>query len=231
VLCSDRLLQNMLKSSLMNYCTPLFKRLAEQKQDRILNVAADEFASLGYQTANINIIAKKCDVSVGSLYKYFETKENLFLSVCSLAVEALKSALEEVEQEDCGFFDKIRMLIAIVQDHSRKHPGVIHLYNEVTTQGNRELAAKLSYEMESISALHYAKLIKAAKEKGEIAIDVDEHMAAFCIDNMFMSLQFSYATEYYRERMRIYVSEDIFEDDERVMERSLEFIRRALEPR
>ncbi|MBI9102993.1 MAG: TetR/AcrR family transcriptional regulator [Spirochaetales bacterium] len=211
----------------MNYHTPVFERLAPEKKEKILKIAVNEFASLGYQSANINVIAKKCGISVGALYKYFVTKENLFLSVCTLAVDALKSALEVIINSEGGFFSKVEMVIKIIQQHSRKNPGIIHLYNEVTTQGNRELAGKLSYEMETISAELYARLIEEARQKGEIAPDVDDRMAAFCMDNIFMSLQFSYATEYYQERMKIYVSPDIFEDDERVLRESLKFLKRA----
>ena len=212
----------------MKHCNPLFERLAPEKQQRILSIASTEFASLGYRTANINIIADKCNISVGSLYKYFGTKENLFLSVCSLTVEALKSSFEKVQNEEGDFFKKVELIIRIIQKHSRNNPGTIHLYNEVTTQGNRDLAAKLSYEMESISADFYANLINGAKGRGEIDIDIDERMAAFCLDNLFMSLQFSYATEFYQERMKVYVDPNIFDDDERVVKGSMDFIRRAL---
>lgn len=215
----------------MKYCTPLFERLALEKKEKILTVSSTEFAKLGYQTANINIIADKCGVSVGSLYKYFKTKENLFLSVCLQMVAALKFNLSVIEQSGGGFFDKVEQIIRIIQEHSRKNPGMIHLYNEVTTQANKELAAKVSYEMETISADMYIRLIVEARNRGELAADLDERMAAFCLDNLFMSLQFSYATEFYKERMRIYVDSDIFNDDERVLQESMKFIRHALEKR
>ena len=215
----------------MKYFTPVFERLKSEKQERILAVAAEEFAALGYRTANINIIADKCDVSVGSLYKYFGTKENLFLCTCSLMVDALRKGLDSVESSEGGFFDKIEQIIRIVQEHSRQFPGMIHLYNEVTTQGNSELAAKLSSDMESISAELYTRFILDAKNNGEVAPDLDERMTAFCLDNLFMTLQFSYATEFYRERMKTYVDDGIFGDDERVLKGTMEFIRRALEVR
>ena len=215
----------------MEYCTSLFNRLSPEKKKRILSVAADEFATLGYQSANINIIAKKCDVSVGSLYKYFETKENLFLSVCDLAADALRSALSEVKRLDGGFIDKVRMILTLVQKHSRENPGMIHLYNEFTTQGNRELAGKLSYELEQLTAPVYQAMIEEAQKNGEIDPGLDPKMAAFCLDNLFMSLQFSYATEYYRERMKIYVDEEIFDDDERVLDGALAFIKNAFSAR
>ena len=215
----------------MKYCTPLFERLKPEKQKRIIEAATNEFASLGYRTANINIIANKSGISVGSLYKYFETKENLFLSVCSIMVDTLRTSLELIDNTAGGFYDKIEQIIRIIQQHSREFPGVIHLYNEVTTQGNSELAAKLSYDMESVSAELYSRLIAEAKDSGEVAAEVDERMAAFCVDNLFMTLQFSYATEFYMERMKVYVDEEIFDDDERVLKGCMSFIRRALEPR
>ena len=164
------------------------------------------------------MIAEKCGVSVGALYKYFGTKENLFLSVCSVAVRQLSDSLEEGGIHGGGeVLVKIESLLRLIQVHSRKYGALINLYNEITTEANRELASRLSYQMESLSARYYRNLIERARDEGHIPESVDAGMAAFCLDNLFMTLQFSYASEYYRSRMRIYVSETILEDDERVV--------------
>ena len=212
----------------MQYHNDLFDRLPGEKQRRILETATDEFSKLGYQTANINVIAKKCGVSVGALYKYFGTKENLFLSVCSAAVRQLSDSLEDVERTEGGLTEKIEKLLRIIQSHSRKNQSLINLYNEITTEANRELAARLSFQMESISAGYYRRLLEQAREDGRIPRDTDSATAAYCLDNLFMALQFSYASEYYRNRMKIYVSDDIFGDDERVVRGMMQFIKRAL---
>ena len=47
------------------------------------------------------------------------------------------------------------------------------------------------------------------------------------LDNLFMSLQFSYSCDYYRERFKIYVGNDIESRDEFVVEQSLKFIKSA----
>ena len=59
-----------------------------------------------------------------------------------LSVDALKDALKIIQNIDGGFFDKVEQLIRIIQKHSRENPDIVHLYNEMTTQGNSELAAK-----------------------------------------------------------------------------------------
>lgn len=191
-------------------------------------MAAQEFSRLGYQAANINVIADKCAVSVGSLYKYFTTKENLFLTVCSEAVRQLAESLEAVEREGGRLIDKVDRLIRIIQAHSRRQGTLINLYNEITTEANRDRAAQLSYQVESLSASYYRRLIEEALRNGEIDGETDGAVAAFCMDSLFMTLQFSYASEYYGDRMKIYISETILEDDDRVREGLLRFIGNAL---
>ena len=212
----------------MTYHTELFGRLPDEKKQRILNRATEEFSRLGFRAANINVIAEKCGVSVGALYKYFGTKDNLFLSVCSLAARQLSDSLDYVESMGGGILDKIERVLRLILSHSRKYGALVNLYNEITTEANRELASRLSYQMESLSARYYRTLIERARDEGHMPESVDAGMAAFCLDNLFMTLQFSYASEYYRSRMRIYVSETILDDDERVVHGMLAFIRNAL---
>lgn len=212
----------------MEYHTPLFDKISDEKRERIITTAAGEFARNGYNAANINEIARKSGISIGALYKYFKTKENLFLTVCMDSVAQLTRGLKEVQQSGGDIFDKFEMIIRMVLKHSRENSEIINLYNEITTEGNRDLASKLSSQMESVSAEYYAGLIEEAAGKGLIDSGIDSRVFAFCLDNLFMTLQFSYASEYYKERMKTYIDRDIFEDDERVVHGIMTFIRRAL---
>ena len=81
--------------------------------------------------------------------------------------------------------------------------------------------------LESISAVLYSSLIENAQKKGEVQPDCDPKMFAFLLDNLFMMLQFSYSCDYYRERFKIYVDEDIFQMDDFVVEQVLAFIKSA----
>lgn len=57
-----------------------FNKISKERQNEILEIAIEEFSSKGYKSANINIIAKNAGISIGLMYKYFATKEELFLS-------------------------------------------------------------------------------------------------------------------------------------------------------
>ena len=72
-----------------------FDKISPDKRDKILNVAMHEFASCGFENANINTIAKKAGVSVGSLYKYFDTKSDLFLTCMNYGIETLETSIKK----------------------------------------------------------------------------------------------------------------------------------------
>jgi len=61
--------------------TNRFERLAVDRQQRLLEAAADEFAAHGYDAASTNRIAPAAGVSKGSVYYYFEDKADLYATV------------------------------------------------------------------------------------------------------------------------------------------------------
>jgi AcrR family transcriptional regulator len=61
--------------------TRRFQRLAIDRQQRLLEAAADEFAEHGYDAASTNRIAPAAGVSKGSVYYYFEDKADLYATV------------------------------------------------------------------------------------------------------------------------------------------------------
>ena len=211
-----------------DYSTELFRRIDEKKQKRILEMAGDEFAREGYSGANTNKIAEKIGISVGSLYKYFRTKENLFLATVHKGRRDLEKVFDTVTGIDGGLFEKIDALIGIIQDYSRNHPQITKLYNELTSEGNVDLARKLSAELEAPAANYYRQLITDAQQAGEINEDTPPEILAFFMDNLFLTLQFSYAGIYYQERMRIFLGDRYADRDTLVRTSLCEFIRAAL---
>lgn len=106
----------------MERVRPVKRRNAEKTKARILAVAQDTFATLGYSHAGIRDIAARADVSSPMVLRYFGTKAGLFEAAL---IDAMK--LEEllaVEREKFGQF-----LIAVFSDDSRevKPPSIVAL--------------------------------------------------------------------------------------------------------
>ncbi|MEZ5319595.1 MAG: TetR/AcrR family transcriptional regulator [Vicinamibacterales bacterium] len=60
---------------------PRFARLPAEKRNRILEVAAVEFASQGFAGASLNRIIERSGISKGAAYYYFDDKADLFAAV------------------------------------------------------------------------------------------------------------------------------------------------------
>jgi len=209
------------------YHTDLYERIPAEKRERIMAASIEEFAEKGFRGANTNEIARKARVSIGSLFKYFNTKEDLFLATVQTGVHELQEVLDSLDTEDMGFFDTLDYLLQVIQEHSRKRSPLIRLYNELTAEGNVDMARRLSFSLETITAAAYRSLITRHQERGTIPSDFDAGVFAFCMDNLFLSLQFSYGSPYYMERMKIYLGDDVEKKDLWIRQEVMKFLKRA----
>lgn len=72
--------------------------LKEEIRKRIQQVATTEFLRYGYQEVTMRDIAQKSAISVGNLYNYYESKEDLFYFLTGTAYLYLKQLLREVSE-------------------------------------------------------------------------------------------------------------------------------------
>lgn len=69
---------------------PRFERLAAEKRERLLDVAAQEFAAHGYADASINRILERAEMSKGAAYYYFADKRDVFGAVATYCLNELR---------------------------------------------------------------------------------------------------------------------------------------------
>jgi AcrR family transcriptional regulator len=205
-----------------------FDRIPEKKQQKILDSAITEFAANGYSAANINQIARKAGISIGSMYKYFASKEDLYLAVVDHGYQLLEEIINSTAIAEGDILDKFENILRAAQRYSKMYRKLTQIYLDTTSQGLARLSKKLSRKIETISARFYCHLLYEAKKDGIINSTLDENVTAFCIDNLILLLQFSYTSEYYRERMKIFAGADALDNDEKIIQGMIRFIRGAL---
>jgi len=212
------------------YNNELFDRLPAEKREKILRIAAEEFALMGYANTNTNIIAEKAGISVGALFKYFGNKENCFLTVLSEGLKQLEHLLKSIMSGKEPILKKIESVVRLIPEHSKIHGEMIRLYFEVTSHGEIESIKEFGKKFEGISAKAYRHIIKKEKKEGLLPANADENIYAFCLDNLFMMLQFSYACSYYQQRKDVYLGEKKARNDELVTSQIMQFITGAIAP-
>lgn len=210
----------------MKYCTALFEKQNKDKQTRIIEAAILEFSEKGFENANTNRIARDANISVGSLFKYFNNKTDLFLYIVKLAEAELESQIHSVLSMEKDFFETVSMILSLIHEYSKTDKALVRLYHEMTSIGQSSLVETVVSTLEKVAGSEYKTMIKDAQDRGEIRADVDPAVVAFVLDNIFMSLQFSYAMPYYQLRKRLFVGEDT--DDKKIIQETMSILRNAL---
>lgn len=210
-----------------NHILEAFNRISEEKRNRIFDAAINEFAEHGFESTNINNIAQNAGVSIGSMYKYFKNKEELYLAIIHFGVESLKGILEETISGEEDLFGKIEKIIKAIQSYSRSNINLTKVYNQMTNESHSGLVWEIVSDMEGVTAQLYSSLIEEAKAAGAVRNDADSKLFAYFLDNLFILLQFSYSCEYYKERLKMFVGEDVFDNDDLVSEQLMKFIKGA----
>ena len=70
-----------------------FARMPEEKRERLLTTAAQEFATYGYEGASLNRILELAQIGKSSAYYYFADKADLFATVAAWSVDRLHLAV------------------------------------------------------------------------------------------------------------------------------------------
>jgi TetR/AcrR family transcriptional regulator len=205
-----------------------FDKTSADRRQKVLEAAIDEFASKGYNATNINDVAKKSNISIGSMYSYFASKEDLFLSIINNAYILLEKIVKDVTENSRDIFDYIERMLIAARVFAIKHPQLNQIYLDITTQALSQMSCKLSNRLETITSQRFNDVIKQAKEEGKISNDIDEKVIAYCIDNLLMMYQFSFSSDYYKERMKIFLGEERLNNIESIEQSIMKFIRSAI---
>ena len=206
----------------------IYKKLSEEKQVQLIEAGIKEFADKGLTGASLNKIAKNAGVSVGVIYKYYEDKNSLFLACVHYGLETLSEVLNDVisHEDDIELCTK-NIVNAVIQT-SIDGTEINRMYNTISSMEANIFAKELASEIEGVSAKVYTELLAKAQKQGKIDKNAHPAMFAFFFDSLLMMVQFSYSCDYYKERMKLYCGEDIFQNSEKMVNELTRFLLNAL---
>ena len=113
-------------------------KLKEEKKLQIIRTACRLFAQRGYHNTTMPDIARELSMSVGNLYNYFESKEELAKEVMLTVSRWVAQKLRAVNEEDIPTKEKIRRVVESFFEMSLKEPELINYFLRVFLS-NREV--------------------------------------------------------------------------------------------
>jgi TetR/AcrR family transcriptional regulator len=185
---------------------PTFSIISEQKRDRIYDAAALEFAREGYEKANIKNIADRAQVSKGSLYDYFDSKEDLYLDVCTHGITMSRANIDSIIDDGKDFFSQIRDIFHQGLAFVTRYPQYAQLYVNISSSGMERFADRLTLAVEKHTADYYKTVIRRGIDDGFIRPDLDVDMSAFLINSMYVMMIISIVSRHYRIRLGEYLN-------------------------
>ena len=113
----------------------------EEKKNTIIENSLKLFSKNGFYNTTIPDIAKSMKMSVGNMYNYFKSKEELAKYAIKYSTNVLAIELKEINQMDISSKEKIFVFTKKYMESVKKSPEVIEYFLRVYLS-NREVFAE-----------------------------------------------------------------------------------------
>ncbi len=139
---------------------------------RILDAAREVFFRDGFMLANLDEVAQQAGVAKGTLYRYFESKADLYVAVLAENGKAFTDKMREVAGQDQSSMENVLAIADFYLDHWLHHSDYFQIFwavdNESLIGGlPKEALAEVSKLWESsLSILN--DVIQQGVDRGEL---------------------------------------------------------------
>ena len=183
-----------------------FRKLPDEKRLFILNTAAEIFARDGYHEAAIADICKNSGISNGALYKYFNNKEDLFLSIIDYGIGLVRGLFHQFETTT-PVLNTLNKIFTVIKNMATQQGFIISIYLDLGTCALNRFAEQKSDILERIGKDFLSELLSNAASRGEIDRSPDIRSAVYLIDNLIILYSYSTVSEHYRKRLLVFMDE------------------------
>ena len=162
------------------------EQMREATRHRIMRVAASEFARLGFDQANINVIAEQAGIGKGTIYLYFENKRDLFLEMLRYIAQGQLTVIRASLAAEGMLRQRLERLLRAFAHLAEEESDNFNVYMSALYGVNRAFqteATKLLRDYVAVIAL----MLEQSQARGEIRT---QHVEATAL--MVLSLTESY---------------------------------------
>ncbi|MDN4075720.1 TetR/AcrR family transcriptional regulator [Fictibacillus terranigra] len=167
--------------------------MIDRKQN-IIEAAAKSFSLFGYKATTMDQVAKIANVGKGTIYTFFENKEELFKEIVADLVKQIRHVANDAIKEDHAFHQNLHFALYGVLDFRKSHQLAIKIAQE-----GKELntpAVKEASDMLEKAVLTFIKQeLGKAIDKGEIK-NCNTEITSYVMLKMYVSLVFDWEQEH-----------------------------------
>lgn len=155
------------------------QREKERRRQEILGAAREVFSAKGFNTATMEEIASKAELSPGTLYLYFKNKEELHTSLSIDILAYLGEEIAKVVDQDISVEEKIgRFRDVFIDVYDYDSSILINLFHLQSGETLQNLSDEVMAELKKYSSRAHQAIITVVREGIETGIFVEEHPVA-----------------------------------------------------
>jgi AcrR family transcriptional regulator len=108
----------------------LERKLQREKENRasILDAAESIFAQKGYNLTTVDDVAERAQFSKATLYKYFKSKQDIFMKIILKSFEEALESIREIQSKDINSEGKLRELISYIASYHQKKRNIARIF-------------------------------------------------------------------------------------------------------
>ncbi len=156
------------------------EQMREATRSHIMHIAASEFARLGFDQANINIIAESAGIGKGTIYLYFENKRELFLAMLRSIAQKQLATIRSALATEGTLQQRLERLFRAFVDLAAEDEDSFHVYMSSLYGVNRAFKDEATRLLRDYIAV-VALLLEQSQTRGEIVCSDVEATALMVI--------------------------------------------------
>ncbi|MEH0021104.1 MAG: TetR/AcrR family transcriptional regulator [Desulfobacter sp.] len=155
------------------------QREKERRRHEILSAARAVFSVKGFNSATMEEIASKAELSPGTLYLYFKNKEELHTSLSIDILSHLGGEIEKVVNQDITVEEKVeRFRDVFIDVYEYDSSILINLFHLQSGETLHNLSDELMQELKKYSSRAHRAIIAVVKEGIDKGLFLEEHPVA-----------------------------------------------------
>lgn len=207
--------------------TRTFRRLDPDRQQAVIHAILEEASEKGPTSLNIKEVARRAEISVGSLYQYFGNREGLLEFTTALSVRYLVDLFDQFAPmlSALPLDEGLRYYILGGVEWSQTEAGLARFFGRAAYQGDPALSDTIVRPIAEAMRATMEAILTQAVERGEIRQDVDYAATVRVINSLMIAvgdaMLFPFINDYFQ------VTDDNM-PQERVVEAMVEMILKGI---
>src|SRR5437868_7731096 len=142
-------------------------QMREATRQRVMRVATGEFARLGFDQANINVIAEQAGIGKGTIYLYFENERDLFLEMLRSIAQAQLTVIRVALAPEGTLRQRLERLFRAFARLAEEESDNFNVYMSALYGVNRAFQAEATKLLRDYVAV-IALMLEQSQARGEI---------------------------------------------------------------